>query len=175
MNSLLLDADVIIDANRLGFWHNLIIKNKVHVASTVLRNEALFYVDSRKRRRKIYLLQLVQKGKIIEVSATISQQESLISKFDCMFAPRLDPGELESLCILKKRSNLLFCTLDTAAIMALGLLGMSHRGISLEKALIQCGLNRNLENKHTEKRFKLILKRAEQMRIMGQGIIQDII
>jgi len=175
LNSLLLDADVIIDANRLGFWHNLLLKNKIYVASTVLRNEALFYFDSKKQRRDIHLLQLVQKGKVIEVSATVSQQESLISKFDRMFTPRLDPGEIESLSILKKSSDLLFCTFDTAAIIALGLLGISHRGISLEKALTQCGLNRNLKYKYSEKRFKSILKRARQMRIMGQGLREDII
>jgi len=43
LNSLLLDADVIIDANRLGFWNQFVGKNKIYVASTVWRNEALFY------------------------------------------------------------------------------------------------------------------------------------
>jgi len=175
LNSLLLDADVIIDVNRLGFWNQFVGKNKIYVASTVWRNEALFYVTRKGQRKRIRLSHLLKAGIIIELEATVNQQKNLISEFDSMFSPRLDPGETESLCILQSNDSLMFCTFDTAAIMALGLLGISHRGISLEKALIQCGLNRTLEYKCSEKRFKSTLKRAKQMRIMGQGLSQDII
>ena len=175
MNSLLLDADVIIDANRLGFWNQLVSKNSVYIASTVLRTEALFYFDSKGKRKKIHLPVLVRRGVITELSATVYQEKSLSSKFDPSFAPRLDPGERESLCILQTRGNLLFCTFDAAAIMALGLLGIAHRGISLQKALIECGLSQNLQRKHSEQRFRSILKRAQQMRVMGQGLSEDII
>jgi len=175
LNSLLLDANVIIDANKLGFWDSLITKNKIYIASTVLRNEVFYYINSKKQQKDIHLLGLARRKRIIEVSATVSQQQSLMSKFDLAFAPKLHSGEIESLSILQRRNDLIFCTFDKAAIMALVLLGIAHRGISLERALFECGLNRHLERKHSEKKFKYILKQAKQMRIMGQGLSEDIL
>ena len=98
-----------------------------------------------------------------------------MSKFDLAFGPTLDSGEIESLSILPKRNDLIFCTFDKAAIMALVLLRIAHRGISLERVLLECGLNRHLERKHSEKKFKYILKQAKQMRVMGQGLSEDIL
>ena len=76
MNSLLLDANVIIDANKLGFWDNLIIKNKIYVASTVLRNEVRYYIGPRGQRKDIHLLDLARRGHVIELALPPSHKIS---------------------------------------------------------------------------------------------------
>jgi len=68
LNSLLLDANVIIDANKLGFWDNLITKNKIYIASTVLRNEVFYYINSKKQQKDIHLLDLARRGHVIELA-----------------------------------------------------------------------------------------------------------
>lgn len=170
MNSLLPDADVVIDIHRLGFWQQFTEKNRVHIASTVLKVEALFYFDSKNRKRQINWKHELTKHRLVEVSATISEMKGLQNKFDLALGPKLGLGELECLAILERQKDLKFCTLDKAAINALALLDLEDRGISLENALTECGLQRNLPDKYSDKRFKRCVKQGQQMRIMGQGL-----
>lgn len=170
MNSLLLDADVVIDIHGLGFWQQFVKKNKIYVASTVLKVEALFYFDTRHKKRPIKMEYELSKRKLLELDATPSEIKDLQNKFDLAFAPLMDPGELECLTILKRQKDLKFCTFDKAAIKALALLDLAERGISLERALTECGLHKNLPDKYSDKRFQRYLKQGHQMRIMGQGL-----
>ena len=43
LNSLLLDADVVIDAHSLGMWDKLLAQNRVHIGAVVLRTEVQRY------------------------------------------------------------------------------------------------------------------------------------
>ncbi len=88
-----------------------------------------------------------------------------------MLGPKLDPGETESLIILERIPELIFCTFDYAAIIAVVLLGMANRVISFETVLKKCGLSRRLQRKHSEERFKRIIETAQLMRVMGQGLV----
>jgi hypothetical protein len=171
LNSLLLDADVIIDAHRLGIWDKLLAQNKVHIGSVVLRTEAEYYIDNKGRRRNINLMSQHRAKKITELSATLAEQRILKERFDAVLGPKLDPGEIESLVILERTPELTFCTFDHATITAVVLLDMGNRVISFETLLKQCGLSRKPQRKHSEGRFKQIVKRAQLMRVMGQGLI----
>jgi len=171
LNLLLLDADVVIDAHRLGIWDRLLAQNKVHIGSVVLRTEVGYYIDNRGRRRNINLMSQHRAKKIIELSAILMKQRVLKERFDAVFGPKLDPGEIESLVILERTHELTFCTFDHAAIIAVVLLDMGNRVISFEVLLKQCGLSRRLERKHSEERFKRIVEKAQLMRVMGQGLV----
>jgi len=170
LNSLLVDANVVIDAHRLGFWQQFVAKNQIHIASTVLKLEALFYFDSENNKRSINLSHELSKHKLVKVRATVSEIKDLWNKFDLAFAPLLDLGEVECLTILERQKDLKFYTSDKAAIKALALLGLPDRGISLQRALKERGLQKNLSDKYSDKFFKRYVKQGQQMRIMGQGL-----
>lgn len=172
LNSLLLDADVVIDAHSLGMWDKLLARNRVHIGSVVLRTEVDYYIDKNGRRRNINLISQHRAKKITELSATLAEQRILKERFDAMLGPKLDPGETESLVILERVPELMFCTFDYAAITAAVLLDIGNRVISFETVLKKCGLSRRrLQRKHSEERFKHIVKTAQLMRVMGQGLI----
>ncbi len=171
LNLLLLDADVVIDAHRLGIWDKLIAQNRVHIGSVVLRTEVGYYIDNRGRRRNINLMPQHRANKITELSATLVEQRVLKERFDAVFGPKLDPGETESIVILERTHELTFCTFDQAAIIAVVLLDIGNRVISFEILLKQCGLSRRAEKKHSEERFKQFVERAQLMRVMGQGLV----
>jgi hypothetical protein len=59
---------------------------------------------------------------------------------------------------------------DHAVIKALALLDLSAQGISFEKLLRKSGINKKLEYKHTEKRFKKFLSEGNIMRIQRRGL-----
>jgi hypothetical protein len=170
LNLLLLDADVVIDAHRLGMWDKLLAQNKVHIGSVVLRTEVEYYIDNKGRRRNINLMSQHRAKKITELSATLAEQRILRERFDAVLGPKLDPGETESLVLLERTPELTFCTFDYAAITAVVLLDMGNRVISFETVLKKCGLSRKLQRKHSEERFKHIVKTAQLMRVMGQGL-----
>lgn len=52
LNSLLLDADVVIDAHSLGMWDKLLAQNRVHIGAVVLRTEVKYYIDNNGRPSK---------------------------------------------------------------------------------------------------------------------------
>ena len=64
-------------------------------------------------------------------------------------------GEIESLAVLIRQTELIFCTCDAAAIRILPLLDLTERGISAETLLRQTGLYKpGLKEKHSEEYFK---------------------
>ena len=172
MNSLLLDADVTIDLHKLGIWNSFIKQNKVHIVATVV-HEAIFYYPRRSRKKvPIKLESLVHQGKIIELSASPYEQKQLLDSFNNVLAPEIDAGELESLSVITrlKDSDLKLCTCDKAAIRALSLLQLEDHGISLQAALEQCGMRREVIKKHSELRFRKIVSEGKEWLITGQGI-----
>lgn len=91
-------------------------------------------------------------------------------QFDCVFQEELHDGEKEALVCLQKQEDLLLCTCDHAAIKALALLDLSAQGLSFENLLKKTGINKKLEFKHTEKRFKRYLSEGSIMRIQERGL-----
>ena len=169
MNLVLLDADVIIDLHKFGLWEQATKKNTVYIASTIIHYEAYYYTDEAGQKQYFDLIEQIGKT-IQEVSATPDEIAQLKSKFSPAYLT-LDEGESESLAILLKEPDITFCTCDKAAIIALALLDMQNRVISLEAMLKQSGLTSNkLEPKNSEELFKIHLKKANQMKIQGTGL-----
>lgn len=166
---LLLDADVIIDLHRLGIWEQITKNHKVHIPSIVLHREVYHYEDDSGARHYIDLEKDIGAA-INELSCSAEELLSFKDEFDKVFQEELHDGEKEALILLKKQEEFLLCTCDHAAIKTLALLDLSDQGISFESLLKKSGMNKKLEYKHTEKRFKKILSEGNIMRIQERGL-----
>lgn len=170
---LLLDANIVIEAYKLGIWDQLIERFSIAVPSIVVKNEALFY--SKKDRgipEPINLPDLIIQGKIVEIGADSNDLLTLDQNFDLAFKEGLDPGEREALAIIMcgKAAEYFLCTGDANAIQALALLGLSELGISLEKVLLSVGLERKLSFWFRDDFFIRNIRIGQKKKIQGEGI-----
>jgi hypothetical protein len=166
---LLLDADVIIDLHRLGLWKQITKSHKVSIPSIILRKEVYFYEDENGIRHNINLDKEIGIT-FNELSCSAEELLSFKERFDRVFQEDLHEGEEEALVLLQKQEDLLLCTCDHAAIKALALLELPTQGISFENLLKKTGINKKLEFKHTQKRFKKYLDEGSIMKIQGWGL-----
>lgn len=166
---LLLDADVIIDLHKFGLWNQIAKNHKVNIPSIILRREVYFFESTDGNR---YSIDLIKEAGITfnELSCSAEELFEFKDKFDRVFQEEIHDGEKEALILLKKQEEFLLCTCDHAAIKALALLDLSDQGISFESLLKKSGMNKKLEYKHTEKRFKKILSEGNIMRIQERGL-----
>jgi predicted nucleic acid-binding protein len=150
----LLDADILIDFLSRDLLDKLVEKHEIYAASSVIDEVRYFKrniekIDARFRER------YVQTGLIKEVSATAEEASCLLNHFTNDFKFTIHAGEIESLAVLIRQTELIFCTCDAAAIRTLPLLDLTERGISAEKLLRQSGLYKpGLKERHTEEYFK---------------------
>ncbi len=170
---LLLDADVVIEAHRLGIWAALC--NRAHIAcpATVVHHEALFYShDDCSVPPSIHLPSLAAKGAIEMLEATAEDAAIVRSKLADDVLEGLDPGESEALALLfvQKAADYRFCTGDRAAIHALALLGLSEQGISLEEALEAVGATKPLTRQFTKEYFREALREGQEHRLRELGL-----
>jgi hypothetical protein len=183
LNSLLLDANVIIKLHELKIWDKFYSVNKIHVASSIVRDrrginepgEAHCAFLEKGERIDYDLRSDVAEGKIIEVYCDPSEIKRVQDKLDSLNGPNIQMGELESITYLVKeeKTDIKFCTADEAAIKALVLLGIKHKAISLEKALEQCGLGREFKDHFSKRCLKKWIKNAEIERIYNFNFSAD--
>lgn len=166
---LLLDADVIIDLHRVGLWKQITKFHQINIPSIILHREVYFYEDDNGARHNINLDEEIGIT-INELSCSAEELLSFKENFDRVFQEELHDGEKEALILLQKKDELVLCTCDHAAIKALALLDLSDQSISFESMLKKAGINKKLEFKHTEKRFKKILSEGSIMKIQGRGL-----
>ncbi len=154
MKLWLLDADVIIDLLSLGIFDSLVERHEVHAASTVI-DEVKSYKKSGEKQRISFRAMYVESGKVRELTAVTDEVDGVLLRMPSMWRGTLDAGELESLAILNREEDLVFCCCDAATIRALPFIDASERGISIEKLINVSGLKRSpLETKHTEEYFQ---------------------
>jgi len=170
---VLLDANIVIEAYKLGVWDSLVKRVDVIVPSIVAHDEALFY--SRKEGaipEAINLPKLISKGKVQVATATQLEMASMHAYFDRAFIQGIDAGELEALTLVKedKVQDAFFCTGDAAGIKALAMIGHSESGISMERLLLQLGLKKPLDKQFTDKFFKECLEQGKENLITRIGL-----
>lgn len=172
---VLLDADIIIEANQIGVWLALTEIVEIAVPSIIAHSEALFY-SSEKRGipHEIDLPRLIQENKISELTATVTEISVLNRKFDSVFAEVLHPGETEALALIHsgKASGYKFCSGDKVAIQGLAMIGHSSSGISMENLLKSVGLTKHISHQFTESYFKKWIGKGKERRITGDGLNQ---
>ena len=170
---VLVDANIVIKAYEIGIWLEIVSRCEIIVPSIVVHREALFYSEKKQSIPKdIDLMQLVEQGRIKEVTATKNELEDLYKVFDRVFVEQIDDGEAEALALLKagKTPQALFCTGDAPAIKALAMIGQGESGISLESLLGKLGLQKSLNIQFTQTFFEEHLKRGSKNLITGQGL-----
>ncbi len=171
MNSLLLDADIVIELHRMGIWHKFIACNQVTLPSSVFE-EAHCYRNKKGRIHPTNLRSDLKAARILKKEATAIEVASVQNQFAPVLAPYLHTGELEAIAILQKEKTptMKFCTADGTAWWATVLLDLGDRLISCEEALKQSGLMRSVHNKLSEKRFKKELRVYQEYKVRGLGL-----
>ncbi len=162
---LILDANVIIEAHRHGYWRALTARYQLHIPKTIVY-ESRYFTDSYNQKISIDLSAELANGKIVEIEATPNEMAKLSQNFKPTFVESIDDGEREALAILYSRADaqLLFCTGDMRAIISLAVMELSHCGISLEQVLKQASLKSVTIPAHfSEKTFQ---------RHLGQGVLE---
>jgi hypothetical protein len=166
----LLDADVVIDLLELDLFDKLINRATVVTAETVAGEVRFFYRDGMKVSVD-FVADYVQTGSVRIETATVDEIKTSLSPIPTTQRDGLHPGELESLAILVRTSDLLFCSCDAATIRALPFLNCSDRAISVEEALQKSGLtSRSLKDRHTNEYLQENIAEGQRQKILAFSI-----
>ena len=144
LKHVIADAVVVIHANEQGYWNHLCNNCQIALPATILENE-IFYFNSDRGKQGLNPSQWVKKGMVIRLEAEIDDYRALSNRLTHHFMQGIDAGEKEALAILmaKQFKDYFFTTADKAAIKALGILGLSSRGLSVEELLSYIGSSGN--------------------------------
>jgi hypothetical protein len=131
---LLLDADVVIEAHKLGAWDALKEAFSIAVPATIVR-EAPYFTSS-EGRQGINLQREIDAGEITCIDATADEIQATFENFAPVFMQGIDDGEKEGIAIIRfeKSEDCVFCTGDTNAV-AIGMLAIDNRSVSFESVL----------------------------------------
>jgi hypothetical protein len=165
---VLLDADVVIEAFRLGIWELLTNKSDIHVASSVVGEADHFFDPTTGQKHRIDLDAEAAAGrvKIVEGVATdmARVQDACKDHLD------LHLGELESIAVVSAGGQH-FCTADRAATKAMALLDMQDRAVSFETLLRKHGVTPKLKMKqyYSAETMNAWLKEGSILRVQTFG------
>jgi len=168
---LLLDADVIIYLHEISLWKAFKKRFQVFISAAVA-NEVSFYIDDLGKHIPINLRN--EKIEILEMDAQRANN-AIYSTIDKSSGPDLHIGEIESIALLmeKENKNLMLCTGDGGAIIAVCLLGIKERIVSLEEAMTQGGMKKEIKRQFTKQRMKEWKKMGEINLIQGVGLVKE--
>jgi hypothetical protein len=167
---LLLDANVVIEVFRQGIWDRLIEACDVHLAQTIVSDQAHFYKDDQGTRTDFDLEQYCKAGKVSVFNVMPSELTTFLAQFDPTYLEKLHPGETESLAYLvNSNDTCLICSADAIVYRVLGNLNRGEQGISLEEILQKTGLGRQLSWAFTKAFQKTWTKKGFQERVSGTG------
>jgi len=166
---LLLDAGPIIKLFELGLWDDFIGKCNVTICSTVAREAK--WASREFEDTCIDLDGYHHNGRIQIIDVELPVVRAFSDKFGLSYKAMLHDGEAETLAFLCNSSEKwLVCTADAAVFKTLGVLGRSLQGISLQEALAQLGLGRDLEWKYTERFRQKYASLGQMDSIQGRGL-----
>lgn len=162
MKLWILDADVIIDLLSLDVFDNLVDHCELYVSTTVVE-EVRFFKRNGQKIPVDFRAHYVETAKVIEKSASVEELHEVGQLLPPIIRQGIDPGELESLAVLNRNRDLIFCSMDGLAIKSLPFLDLSSNGISVEQLLRQSGVTASsLKSPHTEKYFQSKLKEGQE-------------
>ena len=173
---VLLDADVVITAHKLGIWQWLVQTYRVFVSS-VVTHEAQFFRTKSGEKVDIDLPGQVKAGDIEELAASAEELARVYSRFDAWFVGTLHEGEMEGLALMfvNKISSCGYCSGDACAIRAMAMLGLADQGVSLEKLLAGKKPRGRLEVQFTEGYFRGNTELGKENRITGEGLVKGLL
>jgi hypothetical protein len=148
---LLLDANVVIMLHELGLWDKTVNLCDIHLAGTVIDEEALFFRDSHGDDHSIDLSADIASAKVIRFDVDVSVINAFKSRFRPGYFDALDPGEAESLTYLvNSRESYCICSADKIVYRVLGALYLTDQGISLEEVLQRIGQSRKVDHEYSK-------------------------
>lgn len=152
---VILDANVVIHSHAQKYWDSVTNRYEIYLPATVLNEEA-FYFGGPHQEHPILLQKAVEQKSIHMLEASLDDDRHLQSLIIPNFVSRIDPGEREALALLKnpKFKEYYFCTGDALPIRLLSVLGLSDRGVSVEKLLRDIGMTKKLERHFTDAWFQ---------------------
>jgi len=155
---VLLDANVIIEAFRIGVWDRLVARVEVIVARSVFEDESVhWFVPATGERKYIDLARYASEKKVRVVDGSIASYAGIRKRLPRSLA--LHTGELESLAWLTESDEpACFCTADRAAVRAAVFLDLSERLVSLEVLLEDHAVARSAGGKLRPQFLERLLK-----------------
>jgi hypothetical protein len=164
---------IVIAAHEHGVWEQLTEQCEIAVSAIVAYDEALFHSrDDFGFTKKIDLPADIEGKLITELSATVAEMADCRARFDSVLASGLHDGEVECLAVLLNRTNdrYSFCTSDKAALLAMALLGLDERCISLEALLKSIGLQKSLAPQYSDEWLRNNLEKGAESRLYRRGL-----
>jgi hypothetical protein len=154
-----------IDFLSLDVLDALAAHHEVLASSTVI-DEVKFFRKGGIKHGVDFRRRYVASNIVRELSAAPAETKEILLKLPQIFRDTLDAGELESLAILYREKDLIFCSCDAAAIRTLPFLDLSDRGISAESLMKDSGLPRKgLKLNHTDEYFIGNLRRGQEEKV----------
>jgi len=103
---------------------------------------------------------------VTECNATVEEMKAVLDRLPLLRQKALHSGEIESLAIMVRQKDCLFCTFDAAAIGTLPFLDATDRAISAERLMQSSGLTLSPEHRReyklTEAYFKSKIEKGRQ-------------
>jgi hypothetical protein len=165
----MLDANVIIKLHELALWEKAVANIDIHLAQTVV-DEAHFWIDAAGERQEIDLSSDIEANRITVFEMDAVELANFLARFDTVYRPEIDPGELESIAWMDKSpEDYLFSSADLAVYRVLGLLGRGEQGISLEELLQRLGNTKQLEPRFSRAVREKFTKVGQQDKVRGRG------
>ena len=166
----MLDANVIIKLHEIGLWDKIVATIDIHLARTVV-DEAHFWIDAAGERKEIDLRSDIDAKRITIFELDAVELASFLARFDPVYRPEIDPGEMESIAWMdKSQEEYLFSSADLAVFRVLGLLGRGEQGISLEELLQRVGNTKQLEPRFSKAVREKYTKEGQQDHVRGRGL-----
>lgn len=153
---VILDANVVIDAHRLGVWKALVTQYKITVTNTIAA-EVQFYEGEDGTRYDIDLFKCEEEGIIEIIESEVGEIESVAKKLNPEYAKKVDPGELGAIALIhsgRLGDEFRFCTADGVAIKVMSALGIGSFAVPACKLLEAIGYKKPLPWRYGEEYFK---------------------
>jgi hypothetical protein len=171
LKSLILDANVVIHLHEFGIWPRLVERCEVHLARTVVENEAVYF-EKDGQTEPIDLGNDISEQRVRVFDVPLADIKRFRDQFDALYLDELDPGETEALAFLTSSlESFLFSSGDAIVFRVLGLMNRGDEGISLEEVLQKVGLRRTKLPWPCQKAFRVkYTKEGESDAILGRGL-----
>ncbi len=171
---LLLDADVVLTAHELGIWEQLKVKYEIAVPATIIREAR--YFKSQTGNKSINLQIQIDAGEISCLEATAGELLAAFNNFTNSFLAGIDDGEKEGIALIHcgRAPGYAFCTGDTNAIEAIGMLDLGNSSISFEEVALGAGLGiKSVRPSMGRKAHAEHVKKGRDRRISGECFIKS--
>ncbi len=168
---LLIDANIIIEAFRLGVWDALVSRCDIYFPEVMLA-EALYYTDPADTRHRIDLDPYCESGQIAVLTVELSATKAFLDCFDPSYRDTLHEGEADALAFLfQEDENWKFCSADKIVFRVLGNAKRADQGLSLEEVLDTIGLGRAVAKQFTRAFRKKWTQQGFEEALAGTGLL----